>query len=325
MSAPDLGIIGAGAWGTALAINQAAAGRAVALWGRDVTDLVAERRNRKYLPDAEFPDSLAVVTHFEAMAACRTILLVVPAQTIRQTCQALAPHIEPGTRLVICAKGLERASGDPLARVVAEEIANAHIGVLSGPNYAAEVARGLPAAATIAAEREDISAALANELSNRNLRLYHSTDLIGVEIAGALKNVVAIACGIVIGRGLGENARAAVMTRGLAEIARLALKMGARHETLMGLAGIGDLALTCSSLQSRNFSFGHRIGQGSGIEAAAGALAEGAATSGAVLKLAASHELEMPIAQAVHSILSGHTTIEGTVADLMLRPLKREL
>jgi glycerol-3-phosphate dehydrogenase (NAD(P)+) len=325
-AAPAIGIVGAGAWGTALAINFAAAGLPIALWGRTVDDLRLTRENRARLPGVPFPESLTVVTHFEALAACSTLLLAVPAQTIRATCRDLAPHIESGTILVICAKGIERDTGKPLAEVVSQEAPHAIPCVLSGPTFAAEVARGLPTAATVAAAREDVAASLAERLSNRSFRLYHSTDLIGVEIAGALKNVVAIACGIVSGSGLGENARAALMTRGLAEISRLALRLGARQETMMGLAGFGDLALTSSSLQSRNFSFGYHIGEGRDIAAAAGGmLAEGAATAGAVLTLAGAHDIEMPIAEAVHAILSGTLTIEDAVASLMQRKLKREI
>ena len=321
----DVGVIGAGAWGTALAISLAASGKPVGLWGRDVGELAAARENTRYLPGVAFPGSLALVRHFEALSGCRTLLLVTPAQSIRPIAAELARHIEPECRIVLCAKGVERGSGLVLSEVVTGELPGNPIAVLSGPSFAAEVAAGLPTAATLACTNEVLAAELAASLSSRSLRLYHSTDVIGVELAGALKNVIAIACGIVIGRGLGENARAALMTRGLAEIARLGMRLGARMDTFMGLSGLGDLALTCASRQSRNFSFGWLLGSGATLEeAAAGTLVEGMATAEAVLTLARAHGMAMPIADAVQAILAGMTGIEETIIALMARPLKPE-
>ncbi len=320
----SVGIVGAGAWGTALGISLASSGLHVALWGRDVRAMAIERENRRHLPGVAFPDSLSVVQHLEAFASCQTLLIVVPAQSVRAVAVELRRHIEPSFPVVLCAKGIELASGSLLSELVSAELPDNPVAVLSGPNFAVEVAAGKPTAATLAAADEALAAALAAALSSRSLRLYHSTDVTGVELAGALKNVVAIACGVVIGRGLGENARAALMTRGLAEIARLGLRLGARAETFMSLAGLGDLALTCGSRQSRNFSLGYHIGLGSSAAEAAGGLVEGRATAEAVLTLAARHQVAMPVAQTVHAILSGLTSVEDAVSGLMSRPLKME-
>jgi glycerol-3-phosphate dehydrogenase (NAD(P)+) len=320
-----IGIVGAGAWGTALGINLAAHGHHVALWGRDVERLIEARQNSRYLPGIIFPEHLSVVGHMEALGGCDPILLAVPAQTQRSIVRQLSEHIAPDARLVVCAKGIEKETGLPLAAVVNQEMPQAVTGILSGPTFACEVANGLPTAATLAMTDARAAEELAAQLSNPTLRLYHSGDVIGVCLAGALKNVIAIACGIVMGAGLGENARAALMTRGLAGITQLAMKLGARPETMTGLAGFGDMALTCSSMQSRNFSYGFHIGQGMALErATAGKLAEGAATAEAVRTLAGSYGIEMPIAEAVHAILSGTLDIHEAAAALMGRPLKPE-
>ena len=316
-----IAVVGAGAWGTALALGFAAAGHAVALWGRNVEAMILDRTNDAYLPGIPFPHNLAVVRHFEALRGAEPVVMVVPAQTLRGVCRDLAPHIEPGTPLIVCAKGIERQTGTPLSGIVAEELPDAIPAVLSGPTFATELAKGMPAAATLACRDEALAASLAERLSSPVFRLYHTTDVTGVELAGALKNVLAIACGIVIGSGLGENARAAIMTRGIAEIGRLSAAMGGRPETLMGLSGVGDIALSCSSRQSRNFSFGLRIAEGAHTSLN---LAEGAATSEAVLTMAQTCGIEMPVAEAVHAIINGDLSIEAAVAALMLRPLKRE-
>jgi glycerol-3-phosphate dehydrogenase (NAD(P)+) len=259
------------------------------------------------------------------VAGADIVLLAVPAQEIRGVGRSLAPQLKSDAALVICAKGLELAGGKTLDLVVREEAGRQIIAILSGPNFAAEIAAGKPAAATLACGDAERAADLAVALSAPQFRLYHSCDVTGVAIGGALKNVIAIACGIVIGKGLGENARAALMTRGLAEMTRLAVKRGGQAETLMGLSGLGDLALTASSEQSRNFSFGVRLGKGEAvISAARGALVEGAATANAALKLAAAHEIELPIAGAVSAILEGSASIDQAVAGLLGRPLKME-
>ena len=328
-SGAAIGVAGAGAWGTALAVAQARAGRNVVLWGRDVTHLVNDRENRRYLPGIALDRHIAVVGHAEALRGREIILMAMPAQALRLALRHLLPHLAAGTKLVLCAKGIERASGKLLSDVVREEAGDAPLAVLSGPSFAAEVASGLPTAVTLAATDEALAARLAAELSGAGLRLYHSTDLVGVEIAGALKNVVAIACGIVIGKGLGENARAALMTRGLAEIGRLVARRGGRPETLLGLAGIGDMALTCGSPLSRNFAFGLRIGggpaHGAPGERMPDGVVEGAATAEAALIMAEEAAIELPICAAVHAILSGATSIDEAVAALMNRPLKTEV
>jgi glycerol-3-phosphate dehydrogenase (NAD(P)+) len=322
-----IAVIGTGAWGTALAISAAATGEPVTLVAREaatVQEIAVAGENTRRLPGVKLPLSIKLTHDWAALAGADLILLVVPAQTVRGVLQAHREMI-PACPLVICAKGLEKATGKTLAQVVEEELPGQPVALLSGPNFASEVARGLPTAATLACADASLGADMARRLSHRSFRVYASSDVTGVALGGALKNVIAIACGIVAGRGLGENARAALLTRGLAEITRLAMRLGAQPETLMGLAGLGDLALTRSSLQSRNYSFGYHLGQGMAPDAAAdGNLAEGAATAGAVLMLAAQHNLEMPIAGAVQAILSGAMPIEAAIEALMLRPLKTE-
>jgi glycerol-3-phosphate dehydrogenase (NAD(P)+) len=323
-----IGVVGTGAWGTALAISAAATGEKVLLVARDVATVETIREageNAKRLPGMKLPRSIMVTHEWAALAEASIILMVVPSQTLRGVLQAHREFIPAGATLVICAKGLEKLTGKTLVQVVAEELPGQPVALLSGPNFAIEVARGLPTAATLACADAALGADIARQLSHRTFRVYASTDITGVALGGALKNVIAIACGMVAGRGLGENARAALMTRGLAEISRLAVSLGARPETFMGLAGLGDLALTCSSLQSRNYSFGYHLGQGMEPDAAAGGnLAEGAATAGAVLMLAKEAGVEMPIAQAVQAILTGIMPIEEAIGLLMLRPLKAE-
>jgi glycerol-3-phosphate dehydrogenase (NAD(P)+) len=251
------------------------------------------------------------------------VLLAVPAQTLRAVCRGL-----PATQnLVVCAKGFEAASGARLSEVVAEERPTSRCAVLSGPNFAGEVARGLPAATTLGCADATLGRALAEALSGASFRAYWTEDVIGVEVGGALKNVLAIAAGIVAGRGLGENARAAIISRGLAELARLGEALGGRRETLAGLSGLGDLVLTAGSLTSRNMAFGHAIGRGADPQALRrqpGALVEGASTAGAVARLARTHRLEMPISTAVDAILEGRLDIDQALDGLMRRPIKPE-
>ena len=319
-----VGVAGGGAWGTALAIAQARAGNHAVLWGRDVASLITDRENRRYLPGVVLEERITVVAHAEALRGCPVVLLAVPAQALRLALRGLLPHLSSDATLVLCAKGIERTTGKLLSEIVREEAGEMNLAVLSGPSFAAEVARGLPTAATIAAPENELAARLAVLLSGGGLRLYHSTDLVGVEIAGALKNVMAIACGVVVGRGLGENARASLMTRGLAEIGRLISRRGGRAETLLGLAGIGDMALTCGSAASRNFAFGLQIGGAPSRGLAPDGVVEGAATAEAALIMAEAAKIEMPICAAVHSILARGASIDDTVSALMNRPLKTE-
>jgi glycerol-3-phosphate dehydrogenase (NAD(P)+) len=319
---PRVGVIGAGAWGTALAVAAARAGQAVVLWGRDPTAMqamAASRRNDAHLPGIDLPDAVEPVADPAVLAAANPVLLAVPAQALRKVA-GLAP---PAALLVICAKGIERGSGLRLSRVVAEVRPEATVAVLSGPSFAPELARGLPTAVTLAAPDLATAQALAHVLASPTFRLYPSDDVAGVELGGALKNVIAIAAGAVLGLGLGENARAAVVTRGLAEIGRLAAAVGARRETLMGLSGIGDLLLTATSLTSRNTRFGHDLARGGSVAtltAAGQPLAEGAWTAAAACRLAATVGVELPIAEAVRRVVEDGWSVRDAVQALLSRP-----
>ncbi|MEK0084675.1 NAD(P)H-dependent glycerol-3-phosphate dehydrogenase [Benzoatithermus flavus] len=319
-----LGVVGAGAWGTALAIVAARAGNTVRLWGRDpdrIATMAAARENRHYLPGVRLPVEIAPTARLDELADAEALLLVVPAQQLRAVCRRLPPG---GAPLVICAKGLEQATGLRLSQVVAEERPGARIACLSGPSFAAEVGRGLPTAVTIAAEDKALAGHLAERLASLTFRPYPSDDLLGVELAGALKNVIAIAAGVTMGKGLGENARAALVTRGLAEMGRLAHALGARRETLMGLSGLGDLLLTATSLTSRNTSFGFALAQGrlpAELLAAGEKLSEGAYTAEAACRLAARVGVELPIAAAVRAVVAGELDVDAAIEALLSRPL----
>jgi glycerol-3-phosphate dehydrogenase (NAD(P)+) len=239
----------------------------------------------------------------------------------------LAPHLPQGKALVICAKGLEQATGKLLGEVVAETLPQAALAVLSGPSFAADVARGLPAALTLACRDDDLGARLVETLGYRQFRLYRSTDMIGVQLGGALKNVLAIAAGIVEGKGLGASAHAALVTRGFAELARFGEALGARPQTLMGLSGLGDLLLTCGSPQSRNMSLGRALGRGQTLQEVLGSrrsVAEGVYTAAAVVKVAAEKGIDMPIAQAVHAIVEGRLSVDAAIEALLARPFRAE-
>jgi glycerol-3-phosphate dehydrogenase (NAD(P)+) len=321
---PRLGVIGAGAWGTALAIVAARAGNAVRLWGRDAAAIAAmasARENARYLPGIEIPETVATTTAMDELADADALLLAVPAQQVRRVVRDLPATDAP---LVICAKGLEQATGLRLSQVVAEERPGARIACLSGPSFALEVGRNLPTAVTIAADEPGLAASLAERLASLTFRPYPSDDLLGVELAGALKNVVAIAAGVTMGKGLGENARASLITRGLAEMGRLAHALGARRETLMGLAGLGDLLLTATSLTSRNTSFGHALARGRSARdllAAGEKLSEGAFTAEAACRLATRVGVELPIAAAVRAVVVGELDVDGAIEALLSRPL----
>jgi glycerol-3-phosphate dehydrogenase (NAD(P)+) len=321
---PRLGVIGAGAWGTALAIVAARAGNAVRLWGRDaaaIQAMTATRENAHYLPGVRIPEAVAPTSIMEELADAEALLLVVPAQQVRRVVRGLPATEAP---LVVCAKGLEQATGLRLSEVVAEERPGRPVAALSGPSFALEVGRNLPTAVTIAADEPGLAAALAERLASLTFRPYPSDDLLGVELAGALKNVVAIAAGVTMGKGLGENARASLITRGLAEMGRLAKALGARRETLMGLAGLGDLLLTATSLTSRNTSFGHALARGRSARdllAAGEKLSEGAFTAEAACRLATRVGVELPIAAAVRAVVVGELDVDGAIEALLSRPL----
>jgi glycerol-3-phosphate dehydrogenase (NAD(P)+) len=322
-----VGIVGAGAWGTALAQTTARAGRRVLLYARDaevVSAIAQGRRNPRHLAEIELERAIRPTGRIEEALATDALLLAVPAQSVRALCEGLPASDAP---LVICAKGFETTTGLRLSEVIDEVRPAARIAALSGPNFAREVALGLPGATTLGCADPELGRVLAEALSSPQLRVYRTSDLVGVEVGGAVKNVLAIAAGIVIGRGLGENARAALITRGLAELARLGEALGARRETLMGLSGLGDVLLSCMSLTSRNMALGHAIGQGADpreLRARPGPLAEGVFTAGAVVRLASRHQVEVPISAAVDAILENRIEVEAALDALMRRPLKPE-
>ncbi len=323
-------IIGGGGFGTALAAVTARAGRDTSLWARDqdlVNAINQRRENPKYLPGAALPDSLKASTDISIAKTADALLLAVPAQFMRGVLQQLSQHLQAGAPLLVCAKGIEAGSLMLMHRLVMELAPDNPVAVLSGPSFAADIARGLPTAVSLACDDAGIARQLAELIGTKSFRPYVSSDLVGVEIGGAIKNVIAIACGIAEGRGLGDSARAALMTRGLAEMTRLALALGGKAQTMMGLAGIGDLALSCHSRQSRNFSFGLRLGQGEAladIMRESRGVIEGASTAGACVQLAARNSVEMPISAAVDQILNGGSMIDATIQELLARPFTSE-
>lgn len=326
----SVSVIGGGAWGTALAQALAVGGQNVTLWAREadvVDDIQSRRVNRAFLPGVALDDKIRATSNLSDVVKADAILTVSPAQFVRPTAQALARNLTPGTPLVMCAKGIEQSTGKLMGDVIAEALPEAQFAVLSGPSFAADVARGLPAALTLACSNESVGRALAEALSSRQMRLYWSSDVVGAELGGALKNVMAIAAGIVDGRGLGASAHAAVVTRGFAEMRRLSEAMGARPETLLGLSGLGDLVLTCGSPQSRNMSLGRGLGEGKSLASILGsrtAVTEGVYTAAAVVALARQKNIEMPIAEAVHAIIEERISVEDAITALMTRPLKAE-
>jgi glycerol-3-phosphate dehydrogenase (NAD(P)+) len=330
MSIERIGIIGGGAWGTALAETLALSGRDVLLWAHEaetVADINERHVNRQFLPGISLCERLRATSNLSDMNKRDAILMVTPAQHVRRISQALSSHLLPGVPLVMCAKGIEQGTGKLMGEVIAETIEHVTFAVLSGPSFAIDVARGLPAALTLACRREDTGLALSRVLGGRHLRIYWSNDILGVELGGALKNVLAIAAGIVDGKGLGASAHAALVTRGFAELRRFSEAMGARSETLMGLSGLGDLILTCGSPQSRNMSLGRALGQGKALDEVLGTRAsvtEGVYTAAAVVQIARSLKIEMPVCEAVFDIIEGHATIDAAIARLMQRPLKAE-
>lgn len=327
MPAP-IGIAGAGAWGTALANAAAAAGNDVVLWMRSAEQAAAishSRTNERFLSGIRLNDRVRATSDLTELGPSSAVLLVTPAQTTRAMTAALANVLPHDTPLVLCAKGIERETNAFLCDVVEEMRPGAPVAVLSGPSFADDVARGLPTAVTLACRDDALARTIATALSGSTFRVYHRTDVRGVEIGGAAKNVLAIACGAVAGRGLGESAKAALIARGFAELLRFARAYGGEAETLMGLSGLGDLVLTCSSAQSRNFAFGLRLGQGMSLaDASAGKLVEGAASAHALVSLARARGVDMPVAEAVDRVLSGLSTIDAAVDALMNRPLKSE-
>jgi glycerol-3-phosphate dehydrogenase (NAD(P)+) len=326
----SIGIIGGGAWGTALGLVALRAGRAPLLWAREpevVAAINSGHENPLFLPRVALDPRLRATGETAEVAANDLLLLAVPAQHLRAAATALAPHLKPGTPVVICAKGIEARTGALLSEVVRETLPQAPVALLSGPTFAAEVAAGFPTAITLAASDAALGQRLVQSLGSRAFRPYYTDDVPGAQIGGAVKNVIAIACGIVVGRKLGDNARAALITRGLAEMARLALAKGGRAETLMGLSGLGDLALTCTSLQSRNCSLGVALGEGKRLEdilAARRSVAEGVSSASAAAALAQRLGIDMPIVAAVDAILHRGGAIDGAIEALLSRPFRGE-
>lgn len=324
------GVIGGGAWGTALAQVCARAGLTVTLQAREaevVEAINARNENPTFLPGVTLDPVIDATTELADLSPCDFILAVAPAQHLRSTLAALAPHVRVGVPILLCAKGVEQGTLCLMTEVLAQAIPDAAPAVLSGPSFAGEVARGLPTAVTLACPDEDLGRALAEAIATPTFRPYLAPDMIGAEAGGAIKNVLAIACGIVEGKGLGRSAHAALITRGFAEMTRVAEALGGQAETVAGLCGLGDLVLTCSSPQSRNMSVGLALGGGQTIDQAlAGKLtvAEGVASAPAVRALARRLGVETPICEAVAAILAGEVGVDEAILGLLSRPLKSE-
>lgn len=325
-------VLGAGSWGTALAIQFARSGRPVRLWGRDPADLATlerERCNRRYLPDARFPESLHTSAQLAvAIADCTDVLIAVPSQGFRKLLEQLRPLLRPGMRLAWATKGFEQGTGK-LPHQVARDVLGEGwpMAVLSGPTFAKEVGAGLPTAMTVASPDEAFAQTIARRISGSNFRAYTSTDIVGVEVGGAVKNVLAIGTGISDGMGYGANTRIALITRGLAEMTRLGEALGAQRDTFMGLAGLGDLVLTCTDNQSRNRRFGLAIAGGQSIEQAQqsiGQVVEGLHAARAVHEVAIRERIDMPICDAIYRVLYEGLPVDKAVHALMAREVRPE-
>ena len=325
MAFDHIAVVGAGAWGTALANAIARAGRAVLLATRDRAgaDMLVKTRQSPRLPGVRLDEHVGIAPLGSEVGRYDVILLAVPSQHLRAAASAIAPTLREGTPVIACAKGIERGTHRFMTEVIAESARPALPAILSGPSFAADVARGLPAAVTVGAGDETVAAALARALGSAALRPYHSTDVRGVEIGGAAKNVLAIAAGIVAGRGLGASADAALVTRGFAELFRFGRAFGARPETLTGLSGLGDVILTCSNAQSRNYSYGMALGRGDPAHAG-GVLAEGIFTAPVLVEMANAKGIDMPIANAVVDILAGRASVDEATETLLTRPFRAE-
>jgi glycerol-3-phosphate dehydrogenase (NAD(P)+) len=326
-----LAVIGGGAWGSALALVAARAGAGVVLWARDPNVVAAINQlheNPLFLPGIALDRAIAATTDAAAaIAGTDAALIVVPAQFLRAALDMLAPLLPSGLPLLLCAKGIETESLKTMSEIAGEIVPEAPVAILSGPSFAAEVARGLPTAVTIASRGAALARAFVAALGTARFRPYSSRDPIGAEIGGAVKNVLAIACGIIEGRGLGDNARAALITRGLAEMIRLGLAKGAEAETFRGLSGLGDLVLTCTAGQSRNYALGLALGRGASLaQALAGqrSVVEGIATAAAVARLAARLGIELPITAAVDGVLHRGMAIDMMIDGLLSRPYRSE-
>jgi glycerol-3-phosphate dehydrogenase (NAD(P)+) len=324
MTHQTIAIVGAGAWGTALANAAARAGRDVVLYARDsaAAEQIARTRENPKLPGIQLANTISVTSDLALAGKADAALLVTPAQNLRQAATALAPYLAPGTPVIVCAKGIERGTHQFMTQIVAGVAPHVVPAILSGPSFDVDVARGLPTAVTLATADEALAKALVHALGSATFRPYHSTDVRGVEIGGAAKNVLAIAAGIVAGRKLGASALAALTTRGFAELMRLGLACGAKPETIAGLSGLGDLLLSCSTPQSRNFSLGLALGRGQTPDRTK--LVEGEFTAPVLIELATEKNIEMPVASAVAAVLGGTLTIDEAIETLLTRPFRAE-
>ena len=318
-----IGVAGAGAFGTALAVALGRAGHQVQLWARDAghcAEMAKTRANESRLPGIELPKTISVTAEIADFAGADAVLLALPMQALAGF---LAAHgtILAGTALVACCKGIDLASLRGATALIRQLCPTSPVALLTGPSFAADIARGLPTALTLACS-DPVAKRLQHLLATPTLRLYRTTDVIGAELGGALKNVIAIAAGVVMGAGLGESARAAVITRGFAEMQRFATRFGARSETLSGLSGLGDLILTCTSTQSRNLRFGLALGTGQAFDP--NTTVEGVATSAAISRLAETHAIDMPVAQMVARLIAHDIPLDQAIRSLMSRPLKEE-
>lgn len=326
-----IGIIGAGAWGTALGQALAGGGRDVTIWARSkdqVDEINTSHQNTKALPGITLKKNLKATADLKEAASKDVVLLVTPAQSAREVLSSMKPHLKQGAPVVICAKGVELDSGLLLSQVAEQVVPDNPVAVLTGPTFAGEIARGLPGAVTIGIKDQDLGRELQDTLGVKSFRPYVTDDIVGAQLGGAIKNVVAIACGIVSGRKLGESARAALLTRGVAEIARLGVAMGANRATLLGMCGMGDLMLTCSSPQSRNYSLGLALGEGTSVQQVLDerkSLTEGVHTAKATLDLAKKYAVDMPITEAVNKCLHCGVSIDDAIEDMLNRPFKYEM
>jgi glycerol-3-phosphate dehydrogenase (NAD(P)+) len=325
-----IAVVGGGAWGTALALTAVRAGRRVSLWAREPEVRQAirtQRENAAFLPGVTL-EGVEVLDDAPEVACADTVLVAAPAQHVRAATQLFASALAPGQPLILCAKGLERGSARLMTEVLSETAPTAAHAVLSGPSFADDVARGMPTAVTLAAWDANLAERLSTALGTSAFRPYASDDPTGAAIGGAVKNVLAIACGIAEGKGLGLSARAALIARGFAEMRRFAAALGAKADTLAGLSGLGDLVLTCSSSHSRNFAFGMALANGDSVGDAAGhalGVVEGAATARPVVQRAAVLGVSMPISEAVADLVDGSVTVDAVIAALLSRPLRAEV
>ncbi|WP_343564577.1 NAD(P)H-dependent glycerol-3-phosphate dehydrogenase [Kiloniella sp. b19] len=325
-----IAVLGAGAWGTALAIQSARQGNETLLWCRkpeQAEAMARERENTRYLKGVAFPEKLKATCELSDLSGCNSLILAVPAQHLRSILLQALPLLPKAVPLVLCTKGVEISSGLLMTEMI-REIAPSHpVCVLSGPTFAIEVAKGLPTAVTFAADDREWAGRFIDTFSSKSFRMYYTDDIQGSEIGGAVKNVIAIACGIVEGRQLGDNARAALISRGLSEMIRLGLACGGRAETLMGLSGLGDLTLTCTARQSRNYALGFALGQGQSLQEhlnSRNTVAEGVSSAESVTALAQKLQLDMPICQAVHKVLHRNEPLDTVISELLNRPQRAE-